>query len=120
MKKLILICLALNGCASIINGTRQSVGISSNPSGATAKDDEGNVCITPCSFNLKRRRDHNIVIEKQGYEPAGQAVVSSASGWLWGNLVFGGVIGLGVDFAAGGAWKLRPEVVSVELKKQER
>jgi hypothetical protein len=31
------------------------------------------------------------------------------SGWVWGNIAFGGLIGLGVDFISGGAYQLYPD-----------
>ena len=40
------------------------------------------------------------------------------SGWVWGNLLFGGVIGLAVDAITGGLYKLSPAQLSAELAKQ--
>jgi hypothetical protein len=37
---------------------------------------------------------------------------------VWGNIVFGGLIGLGVDAITGGLYDLSPEQVNAELRKQ--
>jgi hypothetical protein len=38
------------------------------------------------------------------------------SGWIWGNLAFGGLIGLAVDFGTGGGYQLSPESLSAPLQ----
>ena len=39
----------------------------------------------------------------------------STSGWVWGNLVFGGLPGLAVDAITGGLYKLEPTQVNASL-----
>ena len=121
IKKIAVVCLCslFAGCASIVNGTRQNIGISSNPAGANARSDSGLNCITPCVLELSRNRPYNILIEKKGYEPASATITNTASGWLWGDLVFGGLIGLAIDFGTGGAYKLSPENVNINLLRND-
>ena len=38
------------------------------------------------------------------------------SGWVWGNILFGGIIGLIVDASTGAMYKLTPEQVEASLK----
>ncbi len=111
------LCITLTGCASIIHGTRQDIGISSNPSGAMARTNSGRMCYTPCILNLSRSESDTLTFEKEGYEPASGTITSSVSGWVWGNIVFGGPIGLGVDFISGGAYKLEPESINQRLER---
>jgi hypothetical protein len=40
----------------------------------------------------------------------------SVSGWVWGNVAFGGLIGLAVDAASGGIYKLTPEQIEGSLQ----
>lgn len=40
----------------------------------------------------------------------------NVSGWVWGNIVFGGIIGLAVDAISGGLYRLSPEQVMAELR----
>ncbi len=39
------------------------------------------------------------------------------SGWVWGNIFFGGLIGLAVDAITGGLYNLSPEQINAELRK---
>lgn len=41
----------------------------------------------------------------------------STSGWVWGNILFGGLIGLVVDASTGGMYKLTPEQITAELEE---
>lgn len=38
------------------------------------------------------------------------------SAWVFGNVIFGGVIGLAVDAITGGIYKLTPDQVQAELR----
>lgn len=118
MKKFLSLILAagmLSSCASVINGRTQDVGISSNPAGATVTVDGINKGVTPCNLLLKRNESHTITIEKEGYQPASATVSKGVSGWIWGNVLIGGLIGLGVDALTGGMWTLEPENVQVNM-----
>jgi len=118
--------LAIVGCASIVSGTRQNIVINSVPSGAQVKivrfgatqakvvDWEG---MTPSIVPLKRKYDYLVNVSVQGYKTAEVILESGSNGWVWGNLVFGGIIGLIVDFSNGAAKKLKPNEISVTLAK---
>lgn len=109
--------LFLTGCATIMHGSRQEIGLSSNPSGAVVRTGRKR-CTTPCVLNLSRRRSHAFTFQKEGYEEAGDSVSSDTSGWVFGNLIFGMFPGLIVDFISGGAYKLEPDSVRVRLVKE--
>ncbi len=47
-------------------------------------------------------------------------LTKKTNGWVWGNIVFGGLIGLAIDASTGGMYKLTPEQVSAELRKEGR
>jgi len=106
-------------CATIFNGTYQTVGVSSSPTGATVYLDGVIKGQTPLMLDLSRRREAIIRVEKEGYEPAELAVTRGVSGWIWGNLVIGGLIGLVIDFVSGGAYKIKPEALNATLMKAE-
>lgn len=38
------------------------------------------------------------------------------SGWVFGNIVFGGIIGLAVDAISGSIYKLTPDQIQAELR----
>jgi hypothetical protein len=50
-----------------------------------------------------------------GYQPIDLTLTRSVSGWVWGNVAFGGLIGLAVDAIDGGMYKLSPEQLTASL-----
>jgi hypothetical protein len=109
------IALAVSACASIIHGTHQDVGITSVPPGAFVTIDNIQYGKTPVIAKLSRKDNHVVRIEMPGYQPYDATLTRSASGWVWGNIAFGGLIGLAVDAISGGMYKLDPEQVSAAL-----
>jgi hypothetical protein len=107
--------VSLAGCCSIIHGTRQDVGISSAPTGAIVKIDNVPSGNTPVVAKLTRKDNHFVRVELSGYQPFDMTLTRSVSGWVWGNIVFGGLIGLAVDAIDGAFYKLSPEQVSATL-----
>jgi len=106
------------GCATIIHGTSQDVSITSTPAGASVKVDKMSRGNTPVVVNLSRGNAHVVEIEHAGYEPFEMAIRKTVSGWVWGNIIFGGLIGLGVDAITGGLYNLTPDQVAAELSKE--
>jgi hypothetical protein len=98
-----------------MHGTTQTMGISSNPSSAAVWIDRQYVGETPVTVSLKRNQNHYIQIELQGYQPYEIVCTRQMSGWVFGNIVFGGVIGLCVDAISGGIYRLTPEQVNAEM-----
>lgn len=107
--------LTAAGCASIIHGTRQDVGISSSPSSAQVTVDGIQTGATPVVAHLTRKDNHIVKLQLAGYKPYETTLTRSVSGWVWGNIVFGGLIGLAVDAISGGLYKLTPEQMSGTL-----
>jgi hypothetical protein len=105
----------VTACGTIIHGTRQDVGISSTPTGAQVVVDNMPVGQTPVVAKLTRKDNHVVRITMPGYQTFETNVTRSVSGWVWGNIVFGGLIGLAVDAISGGLYKLRPEQVTGTL-----
>jgi hypothetical protein len=115
----IALTLACSACASIMHGTSQDVGISSTPTSAFVTVDNAAKGQTPFVAKLSRKDNHVIHITADGYAPADLTLTHSTSGWVWGNLLFGGIIGLAVDAITGGLYKLTPEQLNATLAKQQ-
>jgi hypothetical protein len=125
-----ILAISLLGCASIVDGGRKTVNIRSQPSGAKAtvfdkKGSEVATAQTPALFPLKRSggyfatAKYRIVIEKQGYKTAEVEIKSTINGWYFGNVIFGGLIGLLiVDPATGAMWTLSPKEVDKVLEAE--
>ena len=103
------------GCATIMHGTSQGIGIQSRPTGAAVIIDNTEFGETPIVAKLSRKKDHIIQVKLQGYEPFEATITRSTSGWVWGNIVFGGLIGLAVDAITGGLYKLKPGQIDAGL-----
>lgn len=110
--------VTLIGCASIMHGTRQDLSVNSMPSGAKVFVRGVHMVTTPSVVELKRK-DSDIVLrfEKDGYEPVEVALHRTMDGWVWGNVLFGGFVGLAVDFINGAAYKLTPAEVNAVLER---
>ncbi len=111
------------GCASIISKSLYPVNISSDPDGAdiTITDEDGDVVytgVTPTTVTLKTKRgyfrgkDYTVAFKKDGYDSHSAVISRKADGWyIFGNLLFGGLIGyIIVDPATGAMWKLEPDL----------
>jgi hypothetical protein len=106
-------------CATIMHGSSQSVGISSQPTGATVVVDSQPVGVTPVAAKLSRKNQHRITVTLPGYQPYEMVTTRKTSGWVWGNIVFGGLIGLIVDASTGGLYDVRPEEVAAQLGRAD-
>lgn len=118
MKKLAVsvALLALTGCASIIDGTSQTLTVNTNPPGANCDFmREGQVIAsianTPGGVVVeKTKHDINVVCKKAGYQDATYFNNSGVQEATFGNIVAGGVIGWGIDSASGADNKYTPDM----------
>ena len=110
----------LPACATVVEGTSDTVTLSTTPAGATCTVDRdgervGAVSATPASLRLsKSRHDLNVTCTKEGYQPATATASSRFTGATLGNVLVGGVIGVVVD-AASGANNRYPSDVRIDL-----
>ena len=113
-----IVVMNVSGCATIINGTSQKIQATSNPPGATVKVDDANSYITPVKLRLERRRDHVLTFTKDGYKSQTVPMIHVISEAVIGNTLLGGPLGWVFDIFAGTQYKLMPNPVHVELKKE--
>jgi hypothetical protein len=109
--------LLLTSCATIMHGTTEKVGISSNPTDAEVWVDNQFVGKSPTIVQMTRKDNHFVRIELKGYEPYEITLERQLSGWVFGNIVFGGFIGLAVDAVTGGLYHLTPQQIQAEMRK---
>jgi hypothetical protein len=124
-------CLALAaltqvvGCASIVSGSNQSVTVETRAAaggsiaGATCKlvNDKGTWYVTtPGSTTIHRSyEDLGVSCQKDAYAPGTVSAKSSTKGMAFGNILFGGLIGVGVDASTGAAYDY-PPLITVALE----
>jgi hypothetical protein len=116
-----------SGCASIVHGGPRTVPVASSPPGATVSiyDRDGKEVskqTTPFTASLPTKykyfagQHYKLVFEMPGYQKQEVELRSTMSGWYWGNLVFGGAIGmLLVDPNTGAMYNLAPNKVEQTL-----
>jgi hypothetical protein len=117
------LALPCMGCASVTRGTTENISISTTPAGATAELsglDNPTACVTPCVVVAKRNADITVTINKEGYEPqvvplTKEIPATGAAGFA-GNVLLGGLVGMGVDAATGAALDHKPNPVIVTLQ----
>lgn len=125
MKYLVIPALLLltTGCASIINGTSQPLSVETRMKGASVAganckmvNDKGVWFVTtPGSVTVHRSgTDMSVTCSKEGIAPGLGSIKSSTKGMAFGNILFGGPIGAGVDIANGSAFDY-PPLIQIEM-----
>jgi hypothetical protein len=124
---LVALAVASGGCATIVAKSSQTITISSVPEGAAVTIanasgvgvHSGN---TPMTVTLKKGRGYfkpehyTVRIDKQGFQPHQMTIDGAVNGWYFGNIVFGGLIGmLAVDPSTGAMYTLKPDTVKAAL-----
>jgi hypothetical protein len=116
--------IGLAGCASIVSGTSQPLSVEArSPDGAavaaascTLTNDKGKWFVsTPGSVTVHRSFEDLVVActkEKFAGEPT--PVKSSTKGMTAGNILFGGLIGVGIDMSTGSAYDY-PNLITVMM-----
>ena len=110
---------AAGGCASITNGTSQSINVNSDPGEAdctlTRDGRELATVKTPAPVKVKREsRTIHVLCKKEGFRDGETSMDARFETATLGNLILGGVVGLAVD-AASGAYQRYDGFVMVHL-----
>ena len=122
---------ALTGCATIVHSGPRSIPIASTPAGAKVSiyDRSDSLVMTnttPFVASLESKygyfkgQTYRLVFEMPGYSSTEIKLDASLSGWYFGNLVFGGLIGmLIVDPLTGAMYNLTPEKIEQHLSPSQ-
>jgi hypothetical protein len=99
--------IALTGCATIVKGTTQVVSLSTpGVTGAsctlTNKAIGTQTVVTPAQVTVNKSAENiAVTCRKECYQDAAGVIVSGTEEMTAGNVLIGGVVGLGVDAATG-------------------
>ena len=125
MKKTMIlqICaiLTVSGCATIVRGTDEDVRIETTPNDAKVVTSLNHTCQTnPCIVKVPRKDSFQVTASKQGYETktvnVGTKVSGKGAAGIAGNVIAGGVIGVGVDAVTGAGRDHTPNPVIINLQ----
>jgi len=113
--------LLVASCATIISGTQANLTISSNPDKAdfTIKTQSGLPIMagkTPTVVPLPRGDNYVVDISLEGYKPQKVFITKDINMMFFGNLIFGGIIGMLIDYSNGAMWDLSPDFIYVTLQ----
>ena len=122
MKKILFLLIIatsilFTSCATIMTGTDQKVSFNSNVPNAKIYIDDSFKGNAPLILTLDTKTSHNIRIEAPGYHTYSTTLQKKVTGWAWGNIVFGGIIGLGVDMFTGGLYAFKEDNITGNLVK---
>lgn len=118
-----IICSLFAGCASIVGGTNQTVSVEASNNdvaspGAKCKlvNSKGTYYVTtPGTVTVNRAYgDISVRCDMDGLEPGLATVKSTTKALAFGNILFGGAIGVAVDTGSGAAYDY-PETILVRM-----
>jgi len=121
--KFIILALAISslaGCATITRGTSDDVVIDVEPKNATVTTSLGLTCeAQPCTIKASRKKGFTVTAKAEGYEDASVEVTTGVSkggtAGLAGNVLVGGLVGLGIDAATGASKSHSPNPVVIRM-----
>ena len=120
----LLLVPALASCASIVSGRGQIVTMET-PDVQQARCELENhkgtwtVTATPSPVTIRdSASDMVVVCEKEGYDKTTGSFASTVKPWLFGNIIFGGIIGLIVDLSDGAGFEYDEKFILV-MKESE-
>lgn len=122
MRRLLLVLLVTfttTGCALIVDGKQQEIDIQTPGSGCAQcqlSNKEGTWQSTCTPEKIKVHRDYDpLTVSCTAPGQSGQTEVNSkVKGWFFGNILIGGLIGMGVDAYTDAAWDY-PDTITVQM-----
>jgi hypothetical protein len=123
----VLACAALTGCATIVHNGPRQISVASTPPGAKVSIyDRSNrlgqvsttpfVATLPTKFAYFKGQDYRLVFELPAYATTEVHLQSKVSRWYFGNVFFGGMLGLVVvDPSTGAMFNLIPDKIDQPL-----
>lgn len=110
---LVIVSLLLQSCASIVSGSNQSIAFKTvdkqgklvDSANCELKNDKGTWFVkTPGSVTVNRSVENLHIDCKKNNLKGLKSIKSTTKGMAFGNILFGGIIGAGVDVSTGAAF----------------
>lgn len=127
---LVAITLLSSSCATIFSKSTYPLAVNTTPTGATISiTDKKNKEVfkgqSPATVKLKSasgffsKAEYQVKLTMPGYSEKIIPVTSKVTGWYWGNILIGGLIGmLIIDPATGAMYKLGTKEINESLVTQ--
>jgi len=115
-----LAAVTLSGCATVVRGVTEEVRVEVAPSNALIATSIGHTCKgIPCRLEVSRKTEFSVTASAPGYRDETVFVSTAMSGGgaagIAGNVLVGGVIGVGVDAVSGATLSHSPNPVLIAL-----
>jgi hypothetical protein len=124
-RALIVVAIAASSaaCATVTRGTSEAWTVETDPIGAKVVTTIGFACdATPCTFKMQRKSEFDVTITKPGYKTVTTRVTHQTAGagaaGMAGNVLVGGIIGIGVDAVSGATQELKPNPLTIKLEAE--
>ena len=72
---------------------------------------------TPLYADLERKKGHVVQINLEGFQSYQITLTRAKNGWIWGNVISFGLVGVVVDVITGAVYKLEPEQVTAVMTR---
>ena len=109
-----------SSCATLKNGTQQTISFQTEPAGATISTGNQEV-VSPGELQLHRGCDHIITIAKPGHKTETVKMSRVLNSTAVSAVVLpGGLISYGVDAITGAQWDFECETIALDLQKLRR
>lgn len=116
----VLLLSTLIGCGAMFTGTKQDISIDSQPQGAKVSiKPTGQTGVTPFTISLEKKNQYTLLFEMEGYKPKEAFIDRNIMGGILILDILNGLVGVVVDAATGGWYKLSPTTVSVTLERAD-
>jgi hypothetical protein len=113
---LLVIIFLCQGCATIFQPGPDRIPVNSTPKqGAKIYLDGQLIGVTPSTVSIPRSSECVIRVEMEGYEPIVIDRDKHLNGWIFGNILIGGIIGIAVDLITHNQGGYSEDPVVVEL-----
>jgi len=116
-----IVVWVFSSCATMKNGSVQSVSFKSDPPGAIVKADNEILGVTPCEANIKRKSKETIIFSKDNYNSETVVLKGGFNNTtLWNGLVIPiwGFALIPIDYLTGAAYKYNNDFVFVKLNPE--
>lgn len=137
--------LLLSSCASVTRGTNDTIMVTTDQPNAVVSVERADRFLTkseiknnssivgerngkkvlttqsPATFKLKRKGEYLVTASKKGYKTSQVRVTNKISGagaaGMAGNVLVGGLLGIGIDAATGATKNLTPNPLHIKMER---
>ena len=116
---LLISCALLTSCATILDGGPQKVFVDSKPQGADVFIGAFDQYVgqTPLLVSLQRSSEAIEIRVNHGDQTDSKVLHTEVNPLIFGNILFGGIIGIFIDLASGASVRYPTQPITFEFKE---